>query len=194
MLKRILYISSVSTSLVISILSAALSVTTFILTYPKLKREVKGRLKIKAGVSEDKKQILIRLANASFSRVIKILEFEIYYGSLPGFKQLVVRIPLEPVTLTESDTFNYSVDSVLLKRGASENKVIQKYYSILWIQVVTAVSGSPLEKVILPENYFKDNRYPEAAKYMAADDLLGFPLMKPLPNTSTGSLRNKFHK
>lgn len=179
-----MYISTVTTSLIISILSALLSLTTFILTYPKLKKETKGRLKIKAEVSGDKQKIKIRLANASFNRIIKILELEVYYGSMPDYKQLVLRVSLEPVTLTESDIFNYVINAELIKTGAKENNIIQKYYSILWLRVVTAVSGSPLEKISFPANYFHGAYDQKAEKYQATDELLGFPIMKPVYTTS----------
>lgn len=139
-------------------------------------------LRIKAGVTEDKQAIKIQVANSSFSRVVKILEFEIYYGSMPDYKQFVLRAPIEPVTLKESDTFDFSIDTAALKAGAITHKVVQKYYSVLWVKVITAISGSPLQKITLPEKYFPDNLHLKAEKYMATDDLLGFPPLKPVYN------------
>jgi hypothetical protein len=167
-------------SLGLSIVSLVISGITFIFTFPKIRRESKGRLAIKAFLTESKSQIEVVVTTESFGRVVIITGIEVYYGSMPAYKQLVQQIPYEPVELNEAKQKSFFINIQDLKDGAIRNRVIQRYYSLLWIRVITTLSAGPLKKVNLPDKYFANTTDYNAEKYMATDDLLGFSLMKPV--------------
>lgn len=151
-----------------------ISLLTFIANYPRIRKESRPRLNVKAKLSEDKSEIQVHLANISYNRRITIKEVEFYYGVGKDYRQYLLRKKLDDYTMEESKTFDFSIETKDLKQAAIDHGVVQKRYHLLWIEIIASDNSRTMAEVEYPSNYFEKNPHFTAVRYMATDDLLGF--------------------